>query len=97
MRWHDEHNQKDGFICHPFDTEVWKHFNLTNPSFASNTRNVRLGLCTYGFQPFGQSDKQYSYWPFIVTPYNVPPWMCIKEPHMFLTIIVSGPKNSSRS
>ena len=54
---------------------------------------MRLGLCTDGFQPYGQSDQQYSCWPVISTPYNLPPWMCMKEEYMFLTVIVPGPKN----
>lgn len=29
----------------------------------------------------------------IITPYNLPLWMCMKNPIMFLTIIVPGPKN----
>ena len=29
----------------------------------------------------------------IVTPYNLPPWMCMKDEYMFLSIIVLGPKN----
>ncbi|GJX62488.1 hypothetical protein Tco_0295388 [Tanacetum coccineum] len=93
MRWHDEHVQEDGVMSHPFDAEAWKHFDQTYPPFTEETRNVRLGLCTYGFQPFGQSGKQYSCWPVIVTPYNLPSWMCMKDSYMFLTIIVPGPNN----
>ena len=93
MRWHAEHVQTDGVMFHPSDAEAWKHFDRTHPPFALEKRNVRLGLCTDGFQPFGQSGKQYSCWPVIVTPYNLPPWMCMKDPYMFLTIIVPGPKN----
>ena len=54
---------------------------------------MRLGLCTDGFQPFGQSGQQYSSWTIIVTPYNLPPWMCMKETYLFLSIIVPGPNN----
>ncbi|GJZ78223.1 hypothetical protein Tco_0642895 [Tanacetum coccineum] len=93
MRWHDEHVQEDGVMSHPSDDEAWKYFDQTCPPFAEETRNVRLGLCTYGFQPFGQLGKQYSCWPVIVTPYNLPPWMCMKDPYMFLTIIIPGLKN----
>ena len=93
MRWHAEHVQEDGIMSHPSDAEAWKHFDQANDTFAAETRNVRLGLCTDGFQPFGQSGKQYSCWPVILTPYNLPPWMCMKDPYMFLTIIVPGPKN----
>ena len=93
MRWHDEHQQDDGTMCHPSDSEAWKHFNRTHPSFSCECRNVRLGLCTDGFQPFGQSGQQYSSWPVIVTPYNLPSWMCMKEAYMFLSVILPGPNN----
>ncbi|XP_050211492.2 uncharacterized protein LOC126661677 [Mercurialis annua] len=94
MRWHGEHEwEEDGVMRHCSDSPAWKHFNEANPSFASEVRNVRLGLCTDGFQPFGQTGRQYSSWPVIVTPYNLPPGMCMKEEYMFLTAIIPGPKN----
>ena len=84
---------EDGVMCHCSDSEAWKHFNHSHPDFAAESRNVRLGLCTDGFNLFGQSGQQYSLWPVIVTPYNLPPWMCMKDEYMFLSIIVPGPKN----
>nr|GMC49021.1 uncharacterized protein LOC109191868 [Ipomoea batatas] len=82
MRWHNEdHGHDSGVMCHPSDSEAWKHFNAIHPSFASESRNVRLGLCTDGFQPFGQSGQQYSCWPIIITPYNLPPSMW-STPHV---------------
>ncbi|GMJ02948.1 hypothetical protein HRI_003964000 [Hibiscus trionum] len=94
MRWHVEHQIDEvGLMCHPSDSLVWKHFDQEHPTFSYETRNVRLGLCTNGFQPFGQSGQQYSLWPVIVTPYNLSPSMCMKDEFMFLTIIVSGPRN----
>ncbi|KAM3249472.1 hypothetical protein P3L10_011242 [Capsicum annuum] len=93
MRWHHEHKKEDGVMRHPLDSEAWKHFNESHPFFAAEPRNVRLGLCTDGFQPFSQSGRKYSSWPVIVPPYNLPPGMCMKEAYMFLTIIVPGPSN----
>ena len=94
MGWHAEQPHEDGGIMrHCSNSPAWKHFNLTHPSFASKSRNVRLGLCTDGFQPYGQSGHQYSCWPVILTPYNFPPWMCMKEEYMFLNVIVPRPKN----
>ncbi|KAM3281368.1 hypothetical protein P3S67_028389 [Capsicum chacoense] len=93
MRWHHEHKKEDDVMCHPSDSEAWKHFNESHPFFAVELRNVRLGLCTNGFQKFSQSGRKYSSWPVIVTPYNLPPGMCMKEAYMFLTIIVPGPNN----
>ncbi|XP_065867486.1 uncharacterized protein [Euphorbia lathyris] len=97
MRWHHEHVCDEGTMCHPCDSEAWKHFNIINESFVAESRNVRLGLCTDGFQPFGQSGKQYSSWPIIITPYNLPPWMCMKDKHMFLTALVPGPNNPKQN
>ncbi|XP_060177806.1 uncharacterized protein LOC132607740 [Lycium barbarum] len=93
MRWHHEHTQEDWVMHHPSDSEAWKNFNETHSFFAAEPRNVRLGLCTDGFQPFSQSGRKYSSWPVIVTPYNLPPGMCMKEAYMFLTVIVPGPNN----
>ena len=93
MRWHKDSQQVHDEMCHPRDGEAWKHFDNTYPDFASESRNVRLGLCTDGFSPFGMSGKQYSCWPVIVTPYNLPPWMCMKKSVLFLTLLVPGPKN----
>ena len=60
MRWHAEHESEDGVMSHCSDSEAWKHFNQTHPDFATESRNVRLGLSTDGFNPFGQSGQQYS-------------------------------------
>ncbi|XP_013639842.1 PREDICTED: uncharacterized protein LOC106345132 [Brassica oleracea var. oleracea] len=57
MRWHAEHTQKEGEINHPSDAKAWKHLNSVYPDFASNPRNVYLGLCTDGFSPFGMSGR----------------------------------------
>lgn len=93
MRWHANHVVKDGVMRHPSDSPTWIHFNETHREFDTKKRNVKLGLCTNGFQSFKQSGKQYSCWPVIVMVYNLPPWMCMKDTIMFLTMLVSGPEN----
>ena len=77
MRWHAEHST-DGEIRHPSDAKAWKHFQSKYPDFAYERRNVYLGLCTDGFSPFGKSGRQYSLWPVILTPYNLPPNLCLR-------------------
>ncbi|XP_075521479.1 uncharacterized protein LOC142554695 [Primulina tabacum] len=93
MRWHNDHHFDGDTMTHPSDCAAWRHFDAFHPSFSFEIRNVRLGLSTDGFQPFGQSGQQYSSWPIIVTPYNLPPWMCMKEKYMFLSVIAPGPSN----
>ena len=53
MRWHTEGGNKDGILRHPRDGEAWKRFDTTYPEFAFESRNVRLGLASDGFNPFG--------------------------------------------
>jgi len=56
MTWHYE-KKIEGMLCHPSDGEAWKHFDRKHPSFASDPRNVRLGLCTDGFNPYIQASS----------------------------------------
>ncbi|WVZ02274.1 hypothetical protein V8G54_023080 [Vigna mungo] len=89
MRWHSLDN-KDGFIRHPRDGEAWKTFDLMHPEFSSNPRNVRLGLTSDGFNPFGTMSSTYSIWPVFLIPYNLPPWICMKHTSLILSMIIPG-------
>jgi len=64
-----------------------------HPEFSQDPINVILGLCAYGFNPFGQYEKSYSCWPIILTPYNLLLSMCMKREFMFLTILIIGHSN----
>ena len=94
MTWHHENRNNSGVLRHPCDGEAWKHFDRVRADFARDPRNVRLGLCSDGFTPYIQaSATPYSCWPVIVTPYNLPPEMCMSKPYMFLNTIIPGPTN----
>ncbi|GJY64928.1 leucine-rich repeat protein [Tanacetum coccineum] len=56
------------------------------------THNVRLGLSADGFNPFGNLSSSYIIWPVFVVPYNLPPWKCMKDPYMFMSMLILGPK-----
>nr|GEY68423.1 hypothetical protein [Tanacetum cinerariifolium] len=56
-------------------------------------RNVRLGLVVDGFNPFGNLSQSYSMWLVILTTYNLPPWLCMKESYFMLTLLIPGPKS----
>jgi len=93
MTWHQSHHAVDGVMVHPFDGETWKHFNSVHPHFLAESRNVRLGLCTDGFNRFGSFAAPYSCWPVILTVYNLPPGMCMRPEFMFLSIVIPGPSS----
>ena len=97
ISWHADHATTPGEMQHPSDGKAWKDFNKVFPNFASEPRNVYLCLCTDGFAPYGQSGKQYSLWPVIMSPYNFPPEMCLKREVMFLTLLIPGPDHPKKS
>jgi len=70
----------------------WRYFQELHPLFTEEPHNVYLGLCTNGFNPFGMWRNQ-SLWPVILTPYNLPPGMCMNTEYLFLTILNSGPNH----
>nr|XP_028954003.1 uncharacterized protein LOC114822956 [Malus domestica] len=89
MRWHKERRVNDDVMRHLADGEAWKEFDRMYPDFAADPRNVRLGLATDGFNPFGVLNQNHSTWPVVVFPYNLPPWKCMKKEYMMLTLIMS--------
>uniref|UniRef100_M1BYS5 TNP2 n=1 Tax=Solanum tuberosum TaxID=4113 RepID=M1BYS5_SOLTU len=79
---------------HPKDSQAWKTFDLLHPEFATDPRNVRLGLASDGFNPFGAMSTTYSIWPVILIPYNRPSWECMKQSSFILWLdSVQQPKD----
>ncbi|XP_062080165.1 uncharacterized protein LOC133784914 [Humulus lupulus] len=97
MRWHHEGRVKeDGIMRHPADGKAWKDFDCSNPAFAMEPRNVRLGLAADGFNPFGNMSLSYSMWSVVLTTYNLPPWLCMKETNFMLTLLIPGPHSPGK-
>ncbi|GJR82929.1 hypothetical protein Tco_0153714 [Tanacetum coccineum] len=97
MIWHATGKcTEPGKMQHPVDGGAWKKFDMKYPDFAKEPRNVRLGLCADGFNPFGNLSQTYSMWPVILTTYNLPPWLCMKESNFMLTLLIPGPKSPGK-
>ncbi|KAG8493493.1 hypothetical protein CXB51_010896 [Gossypium anomalum] len=92
MTWHNDQWTDDGLLKHPADSLAWKSFDSKFPSFASDPRNVRLGLAADGFNPFKIMSTSYSTWPVVLVPYNLPPWICMKQSSFILSMIIPGEK-----
>jgi len=92
MRWHVEGRTRDGVMRHPADSIAWRKFDEAHTDFARDPRNVRLGLASDGFSPFKSMSISHSTWPVILIPYNLPPWLCMKQPYMILSTIIDGPR-----
>ena len=68
--------------------KLGKYFNKKFSEFAKDPRNVRLGLATDGFNPFGNMSTSYSIWTVMLVPYNMPPWKCMKENKFIMTLFI---------
>ena len=92
MKWHKEKRvNEENIMRHPADSESWKEFDKIHESFAQDPRNVRLGLASDGFNPFGNMSNAYSIWPVFLVPYNLPPWKCMKDPFFIMSMLIPGP------
>ena len=96
-QWHKLKRQpQEKEMSHPADGEAWQDFDRQYPDFAEDARNIRLGLATDGFNPFGNMNTKYSMWPVIVVPYNLPPWACMEESNFLMTLLIPGPSAPSK-
>jgi len=68
MRCHKEKRLDDGILRHPADVKAWKSFDTAFSKFASDVRNVRLGLCSDGFTLHGNINSTYSILPVFLVP-----------------------------
>ncbi|KAA0032376.1 hypothetical protein E6C27_scaffold219G002440 [Cucumis melo var. makuwa] len=96
FRIRDKRVETNDVLRHPTDAEGWKHFNCEFPYFTSDPRNVRLGLTSDGFNPFGHMSTSYSMWPVVLLSYNLPSWKCMKETNFFMSLLIPGPRSPGR-
>ena len=76
---------------HPIDSLAWKNFDKVQPSFEQEPRNVRFSLASDGFNPFGNMSISYNMWHVVLIPYNLPPWMCMKQTFFILSLLIPSP------
>src|SRR6266540_1039098 len=90
-QWHKlKRKEVQNELSHPADGEAWKDFDRKYRWFAEDARNIRLGLATDGFNPFGKMSSSYSMWPVFLVPYNFPPWVCIEQSNFMMGLLIPG-------
>jgi hypothetical protein len=88
-QWHKFKNKHvENELSHPADGEAWKDFDRKNGRFAEDARNIRLGLATDGFNPFGKMSSSYNMWPIFIIPYNFPPWECMEQSNFIMEPLI---------
>ncbi|KAF7135774.1 hypothetical protein RHSIM_Rhsim08G0151600 [Rhododendron simsii] len=58
MKWHSDKRVDDEDMRHLVDTPQWKRLDEKYLEFSRETRNVRLGFATDGFNPFGPNKSR---------------------------------------
>ena len=83
-------------MSHLADGEAWQDFDREYLDFVEEARNLRLGLATDGFNPFGNFNTKYSMWPVFVVPYNLPPWACMDHSNLMMALLILGPHSPKK-
>lgn len=91
MQWHAEGHTKEGLLRHPADSPTWKDLDCKFTEIGVDSPNIRLGLATDGFNPFGNMSVSHSTRPVVLIPCNLLPWLCMKQHSFILSLLVPGP------
>ena len=67
-------------------------FDLKDDDFASQLRNLRLGLSTKGMSPQIVQSSTPITWLVVLVIYNLLPQLFIKRRFVMFTLLISGPK-----
>jgi hypothetical protein len=92
MTWHGDNVSTDGKMRGPYDSPVWQHVKDRHVEFSSDNRNIHLGLCADGVNPYAQKRSTHSLCPVLLLNYNIPPWLTIKFFFIMLSLLIPGPE-----
>ena len=91
MTWHSDNVSNDGSMRGPYDAPQWEHVRREHAAFEEDSRNLHLGMCADGVNPYTQQRSTHSICPVLLLNYNVPPWLTTKNFFMMLNLLIPGP------
>jgi hypothetical protein len=77
------------------DGSQWRKIDVKYKDFAGKARNIRFGLSTDGFNPFGEFTSGHSTWLVTLCMFNLPGWMCMKRKFIMMSVLIQGPNQPS--
>ena len=92
MTWHGDNISIDGKMRGPYDSPQWQYVKANHADFSSDSRNIHLGLCADGVNPYSQKRSTHSLCPVFLLNYNIPPWLTIKKFFIMLSLLIPGPE-----
>jgi len=88
-RWAGEHKRPDGKVKDITESLGWKK-HVVDSGFFDDIRNIALGLCADGVNPFKKSS--HSAWPIVLCVLNYPPDIRSRPDMLILLGIIPGPR-----
>ncbi|XP_033128492.1 uncharacterized protein LOC103828255 [Brassica rapa] len=88
--WHSTNASEVGIMRHPVDSLTWVQINNKWPEFATEARNLRLGISTDGMNPFSIQNTKHSTWHVLLVNYNMAPTQCMRSENIMLTMLIPG-------
>ena len=89
-KWHASRDKEGGNVeCVP-DSKAWKHIESLDGTFATEARNIRLGMALDGVNPFSNQSLSHSTWPVLLVNYNLPAWLVTKPFFIMLALLIPG-------
>ena len=82
-------------LRYPADGAQWRSIDRAFLDFESDARNIRFGLSTDGFNPFGELSSGHITWPVTLCMFNLPSWLCMKRKFIMMPTLIQGPKQHS--
>jgi hypothetical protein len=95
MTWHKSDRKQNHMLRHPADGSQWRNIYRKYKDFAGEARNIKFGLSTNGFNPFGEFSSGHSTCPVALCMFNLPSWMCMKRKFIMMPVLIQGPKQPS--
>ena len=74
------------------DSVHWKNIDQVHPEFAAVKTNLHLGLVGNGIILYKNNAIMHSTWVFLITVYNLPPWLLTKKNFISLAMLIPSPK-----
>ena len=74
------------------ETSTWKEWYSHHGIHDGDQRAISFGICTDGVNPFAKEKVNYSMWPIVLFPLNLPAHVRKLSSSMMLVGIIPGPK-----
>ncbi|CAN6704146.1 unnamed protein product [Malus baccata var. baccata] len=71
-------------------------YKVTNAADRSRKKIAAKGWPVMDLILLEKMRNDHSTWPVVLSVYNLPPWMCMKQPNLLLSLLIPGPRSPGK-